>query len=49
MDGGWRSLVGAAVKLNDEKNRETEGQLALDGRHSVLGDTTIRLQLAKVV
>jgi hypothetical protein len=36
--GGWRSLVGAAVELNDKKNRETEGQSALvDGRHSVGG------------
>jgi len=33
--GGWRSLVGAAVELNDEKNRETGGQLALNGRHLV--------------
>ena len=31
--GGWRSLVGAAFELNDEKNRETGEQLALNGRH----------------
>jgi len=32
---GWLSLVGAAVELNDEKNRERGGQLALDGRRLV--------------
>jgi hypothetical protein len=35
--GGWHSLADAAVKLNDEKNREMGGQLALDGRHLVKG------------
>ena len=35
--GGWRSLVDAAVKLNNEKNREMGGQLALDCRHLVKG------------
>ena len=33
---GWLSLVGAAVELNDEKNRdERGGLLAVDGRRLV--------------
>ncbi len=32
---GWLSLVGVAVELNDKKNRERGGPLALDGRRLV--------------